>query len=386
MRRLAFIVALAAAAASLSVPGLAPQAAEPSLSVQGASTGAATLGLAQSLASQALGLAAGAAAGSGPTLYLDPSRAASSMPGFSGLSAADRNLALAGGKVYEMMQALGGASDLGAVLQRRDNMYYVGIDGEGGRWFASADQALGFMAQSLVVKSSRFADGTKQSVAMGCAEDIMCVILAAVKDPYFTIATLTRGSTATVTIAGKGFSNSGGGPSVASSDGILVQSVSYQSAEQIVAVLQIAPAAKLGDHLIGVYNAGQGFQNAGVYKLIVKDGAGAAPATAAPTRAAAQALTLQTAAAGMLAGDGAEQFWRIDVAAAGTLTVTSTGGADLKAVLEDQTGVAVASDDDAGDWYNFKLARPVAPGTYYLRVGHCCGGAGAYTLNATVGP
>ncbi len=380
------LAALAITATAAAFHGTPARAAEPSLTVPGASPAAAAQSRAQTLAGQALGYAAGASAGSGPTLYLDPSRPAGAMPGFGNLSAADQNLARAGSAVYDMMQALGSASELGTVLQRRDNMYYVGIDGEGGRWFASADQALGFMMQSMVSKSLRFSNSTKHSVAMTCAQNILCAILAVLKDPYFTIATLTRGSTATVSISGAGFSNSGGGPSVASSDGILVQSVTFQSAEQITATLQVAPTAKLGSHLIAVYNAGKAYQNAGVYKLIVNDGAGAAPVTAAATRESAQALALQAATPGMIAGDGAEQFWRIDVAAPGTLTVSSSGGADLRAVLEDALGLALGSDDDAGGWYNFRLARSVAPGTYYLRVGHCCAGSGAYQLTATLAP
>ncbi|MGQ0677010.1 MAG: PPC domain-containing protein [Rhodospirillales bacterium] len=381
MRRLA----RAAAITALSALAAPSQAAEPSLSVQGAA-GSTTAQQAQSLATQALGLAAGAGAGSGPMLYLDPVRPARAMPGFGALDAADQSLALAGDKVYETMRALGDAADRGAVLQRRDNMYYVGIDGEGGRWFASAGEAIGFMFQGMVAKSSKFNYSTKQSAVYGCAQDILCAILAVVQDPYFTIATVTRGSTVNVSIAGKGFSSSGGGPSVASGDGILVQSVAYLNPENIAAVLQIAPTARLGEHMLGVFNAGQGFQNAGVYKLAVKDGVGAAPVTASSSRATAQALSLTAATSGMLAGDGAEQFWRIDVAAAGTLTVSSSGGADVKATLEDSGGAALASDDDAGGWYNFKLARAVAPGTYYLRVGHCCAGAGAYTLSATLTP
>ena len=385
MRALAFLLA-----AAVAVVAGAANAAEPGLTVQGASSGASALGKAQSLAGQAMGFASGAGgAGTGATLYLDPSRPAAAMPGFGALSASDRNLAQAGSKVYETLQALGGATGLGTVLQRRDNMYYVAIDGEGGRWFASAGEALGFMMQGLVAKSHRYSDSTKQTAALSCAQDIFCVILAVLKDPYFTIATLARGATAAVTIAGSGFSNAGGAPVVASGDGIVVQSVAYQSAEQIAATIQVLPTAKLGEHFVAVFNAGLGYQNTGVYKLIVADGAGAAPATpatAASTRAAAKTLALQTQASGLLMGDGLEQFWRIDIAAAGTLTVTSSGGADLSATLEDAQGLALGSDEDSGGWYNFRLMRVVAPGTYYLRVRHCCSGAGAYQLTAALAP
>lgn len=383
MRRRARAAALAFAAALLC--GIESEAADPGLSVQGAG-GASSARQARSLAAQALGLASGAGAGSGPMLYLDPSRSARNLPGFENLSAADRNLALAGDKVLEMMRALGDPSDRGAVLQRRDSMYYVGIDGEGGRWFASAGEAVGFMFQGMVAKSQKFGAATKESVANACAQDILCAVSAVAKDPYVTVATVTRGGTVSVAIAGQGFSNAGGGPSVASGDGIVALSVAYAGPERIDAVLQIAPNAKLGEHHLAVFNDGLGFQNAGVYKLAVKDGTGAAPVTQQASRASAKALVLAAAGEGLLAGDGQDQYWRIDVTAAGTLILVSSGGADLKGTLEDAGGVGLASDDDAGGWYNFRLARAVAPGTYYLRVGHCCGGAGAYKVTATLGP
>jgi len=354
MTRRVAAAALMLAAASFSA--IESEAADPGLSVQGAG-GASGARQAQSLATQALGLASGAGAGSGPMLYLDPARSARTTAGFGNLSAADQSLALAGDKVFEMMRALGDPSDRGAVLQRRDNMYYVGIDGEGGRWFASAGEAIGFMFQGMVAKSQNFGAATKASAVGGCAQDILCAVSAVAQDPYVTVATVTRGSTVTVAIAGEGFSNAGGGPSVASGDGIVALSVAYASAERIDAVLQIAPGAKLGEHYLAVFNDGLGFRNAGVYKLAVKDGTGTAPATQQSGRASAKALGVAATGEGLLAGDGQDQYWRIDATAAGTLTVVSSGGADLKGTLEDAGGLALASDDDAGGWYNFKLAR-----------------------------
>lgn len=381
--RESFAAALSAALLLSSVSIAA--AADPSLTVKGAS-GPGTAAQAQSLATQATGYGAAATPGTGPVLYLDPSRSASSMPGFSGLSAADQNLALAGDTVYQLMQALGGSAGAGgALLQRRDSMYYVGMDGEGGRWFASAQQAISFMFQTMVAKSSKVNYSSKHA-AFGCAEDLLCAVLAVVQDPYFTIATVARGATATVAVTGQGFSGQDGGPSLASDDGIVAQSVVFESPERLTATLKIAPGAKLGEHFLAVFNSGRGLANAGVYKLIVGDGNGDAAKTDASTRASALPLVLGGTAAGQLAGDGADQYWKIDLAAPGTLTVSSLGGSDVKAALEDAGGAALAADDDAGAWYNFRLAKALVPGTYYLRVGHCCGGAGAYKLSATLAP
>ena len=378
-------LALAALGAALSLTPAHGLAADPSLTVKG-SAAPGVAAQAPRLANQALGFAASAAPGSGPTLYLDPSRPARAMPGFAGLDAADQNLALAGDAVNQLIQALGGSAGGGsAVLQRRDNMYYIGLDGEGGRWFASARQAVSFMFQTMAAKSPKI-DYSSKHAAFGCAEDLLCAVLAVAKDPYFTIATVARGATVTVAVSGQGFSGQDGGPALAGDDDIVAQSVQFVGPEQLTATLKIAPGAKLGEHLLAVFNSGRGLKNAGVYKLIVQDGNGDAPRTDASTRALAVALPLTGTASGQLAGDGANQYWKIDLTQPGTLTIASQGGADVKAVLEDSGGTALASDDDSGGWYNFKLARALQPGTYYLRVGHCCGGAGAYRLSATMAP
>ena len=72
----------------------------------------------------------------------------------------------------------------------------------------------------------------------------------------------------------------------------------------------------------------------------------------------------------------------VTLAGAGTLTLQSTGGSDVVAQLEDGAGVVLASDDDGGGWYNFKIVRALGPGAYYLRVRHCCAGTGDYEVTA----
>jgi hypothetical protein len=370
--------------ASVTAAGVA-HAAEPSLTVNGAASSGLSSS-AQSLLNAARGAAAGATAGTGPTIYIDPSTALAATQGFGGLSAADQNFAksIAGG--YDLYKAMGGAStDRQAVIQRKDGMYYVGLDGEGGRWFASADQALSFLFNSLVAKDEKITSKAKQA-AITCAEDILCAVLAVAADRYATIATVARGSTVGVTITGSGFSNTGGTPAVAASDGIFTQSVTYVSSEKLTAIIQVLPSAKLGDNMVAVFNPGRGYQNSGAYKLVVIDGSAAAPVTDNATRATAAALALPATVSGKILAGSAEQFFKIDVTKAGTLTLSSTGGADVKGTLEDSTGQSLASSEDEGSWYNFKLARAVQPGTYYLRVGHCCGGIGGYQINAAISP
>lgn len=380
-RRTIGVVGLAAGVglSGLALIGAASAVAQ-SLTVNGSGSGAAAS--AQSLANRAQGAAAGAAAGTGATMYLSPGTSASSIAGYAGLSSADQSFAQAMSLTYAAYAALGGRSDRQAVIQRKDGMYYIGLDGEGGRWFASADQAMAFMFKNLVAKDDNLKTETKHAVATGCAEDLLCAVLAAARDPYVTIATVARGSTVDVTITGKGFSSIGGAPTVAASDGILVKSVSFVSSQTLSARLQVTQAAALGENMVAVFNSGTAFRNVGAYKLNVIDGKDSGPNTEWANRTAAAPLPLPGSVNGTIVRAGNEQFFRLDVKEAGTLTLSSKGAADVKATLEDAAGKVLATDDDAGTGYGFKLTGTIAPGTYYLRVGHCCGGIGAYQLDA----
>ncbi len=376
--------------AGLLTPAVAG-AAEPSLTVNGAAGGISAS--TQSLLNQARSAAAAAAAGTGPTMYVDPAAAISSMPGYAGLSAADQAFAQSIAYGYQLYKAMGGTNlDRQAVVQRKDGMFYVGLDGEGGRWFASPDQALSFLFNSLVAKDEKITSGTKRAV-ITCAQDILCAVLAVADEVYKTIATIARGTTVDVTITGSGFSNVGGLPVVAAADGIFTHAVTYISSEKLGAKIEILPTAALGENMVAVFNPGKSYQNTGAYKINVTAAAGtaatnaaSAPVTENASKATAATLATPATVTGKLLAGNAEQYYKITVASAGTLTLTSTGGADVKGTLEDQNGAVLATNEDGASWYNFKLARAVQPGTYYLRVGHCCGGTGAYQITSSLAP
>src|SRR6185369_6127037 len=107
---------------------------------------------------------------------------------------------------------------------------------------------------------------------------------------------------------------------------------------------------------------------------VVTDGKDSGPNTDAATKAAAAVLAVPGSANGTIVRGIDEQYFKIVATQAGTLTLSSSGGTDLKARLEDAAGTLLASSDDDGTGYNFKLSGTIAPGTYYLRVSHCCGG------------
>jgi hypothetical protein len=78
---------------------------------------------------------------------------------------------------------------------------------------------------------------------------------------------------------------------------------------------------------------------------------------------------------------GDNDFFRVDVPAAGTLTVYTTGSTDTFGYLLDDHGTIVYSDDDGGSGGNFLITQQVTAGTYYVRVRHySSSGTGPYTL------
>ena len=86
--------------------------------------------------------------------------------------------------------------------------------------------------------------------------------------------------------------------------------------------------------------------------------------TATPP-SAATALAVGSSRAGQLETGGDVDYFRVEVTASGELIVHTTGSLDTKGQLEDSAGAVLASDDDGGDGYNFRLAHAVRAGTYY---------------------
>ena len=66
------------------------------------------------------------------------------------------------------------------------------------------------------------------------------------------------------------------------------------------------------------------------------------------------------------------------------MTVHTTGSLDTKGQLEDSAGAVLASDDDGGDGYNFRIVHVVSAGTYYIKVeGYDASTTGSYTIHAS---
>ena len=99
---------------------------------------------------------------------------------------------------------------------------------------------------------------------------------------------------------------------------------------------------------------------------------------------AATALAVGSSRSGQIEPGGDVDYFRVQVTASGDLTVHTTGSLDTKGQLEDSAGGVLASDDDGGDGYNFRIAHTVRAGTYYIKVeGYNASTTGGYTIHAS---
>ncbi|MDE0006576.1 MAG: putative Ig domain-containing protein [Rhodospirillaceae bacterium] len=98
-------------------------------------------------------------------------------------------------------------------------------------------------------------------------------------------------------------------------------------------------------------------------------------------RASATAVGAGSDTQAVLTG-GDVDYFSVEVSAAGTLEVYTSGDLDTLGRLEDAAGSPVDDDDDGGDDTNFRIAADVSSGTYYVRVsGFGSSTAGDYTLH-----
>lgn len=377
--------------------------AENSISVLGSNGSISAESYASRLSAQIMSQAANArGGGAGPSLSVDLNITPEANAGFDSLSRADQSLIRAAKGTYDLFRSFGGnASDRLSLLQRQDGRYYVGLDGEGGRWMASPEEAMSFLLQQLV-QASLFRLPSKQE-ASNCPLDFNCLLRALYDGRIEISAHASRDTTIDIEMKGEGFVNAQGEPVIVSPDGIVVHSVSFIDGETLQARLSVMPDAALGLNVLSVFNDGATFRSVADYGLNVLADAAALEAaitgdTEAPaaktaggavalkddhSNSPAEASELSGSAGGRLEATSDADLFRIDVSTAGILRVTSTGPTDIVGTLEKANGEVVVSDDDSGERYNFDLQSVVAPGVYFIRVEHCCSGTGAYRLSAS---
>jgi len=120
----------------------------------------------------------------------------------------------------------------------------------------------------------------------------------------------------------------------------------------------------------------------GPYTLAARFTAGGRMVEHGNTRAQATRVVLNTTAAGVLERAGDVDYFRVEVTAAGSLTVETTGTADTFGYIGNAEGRWLSQNDDAGEGDNFRIVQQVTPGTYYVAVvgGNGRRATGAYSL------
>lgn len=100
------------------------------------------------------------------------------------------------------------------------------------------------------------------------------------------------------------------------------------------------------------------------------------------TRPDATALVPGSSAEGQIEAVDDDDYFRLQVTEAGTLTVYTTGDLDTHGELQAGDGNVLASDEDSGDGTNFRIVHDVGAGTYYVRVNSQDMATGSYVVLA----
>jgi membrane protein implicated in regulation of membrane protease activity len=91
---------------------------------------------------------------------------------------------------------------------------------------------------------------------------------------------------------------------------------------------------------------------------------------------------LNSSTPGRIEQGGDSDYFKITVTGSGMLTVASAGSFDTYGYLLGSTGRALQSNDDGGSGTNFRIARAVSRGVYYVKVrGYSSHQKGNYGLN-----
>ena len=368
--------------------------------------------------------ASGGGAGSGQTQFFDFNQSLDSHAGFDSLQSGEKALIRGAKRTYDLFKALGGRT-LGrkGVAEVRDGRYYLTLDGEGGRWVASAGEALSLLGEQLAQLQLYINPEADNSIP--CPFHFEYLLKSNYSGDVPTIAFVPRGTTLDLAMTGEGFALAGGPPVMIASDGINVLKVEYIDSENLTARISINADAPLGVSIVALFNEGTQFKSIERYGLNIVAGLeelealfdvtaettvaetdGDTASDAASTNTVgedkvpgltgtgtvelladdyeATVATATTELSGQANGNlevaGDVDVLKIVVLQPGTLTVTSDGPTDISGALEDSNGNVLSSDDDSGAKYNFSVQAAVAPGDYFVRISHCCGGKGTYRL------
>lgn len=141
-------------------------------------------------------------------------------------------------------------------------------------------------------------------------------------------------------------------------------------------VLEAGADAAPGDASARIYAPGDPFRPLQTIPVVILPGS--APATGSTGGAISIGEAIEGAVA---AGD--EAALTLEIREPRRVRFASGGGADMAAELVSESGAVVGRDDDSGQGYGFAFSAELAPGVYTLKLRHCCGGGGRFSLTTT---
>ncbi|MBM3852705.1 MAG: hypothetical protein FJ399_06075, partial [Verrucomicrobia bacterium] len=137
-----------------------------------------------------------------------------------------------------------------------------------------------------------------------------------------------------------------------------------------------------GTYYVSVRHYSSGMTGAYVLRVdfTASGGGGSTADDHGNTADTATAVSLNSTTNGAINPAGDVDFFRVQMSAAGTLLIYTTGSTDTYGRLLNSSGVELARNDDSSD-LNFRLSHSVGAGTYYVAVRHySSAGTGAYAL------
>ncbi len=102
------------------------------------------------------------------------------------------------------------------------------------------------------------------------------------------------------------------------------------------------------------------------------------------TPAEATALSAGSSVQGRIETGDDVDYFRLQIPAQSDVEIYTTGSLDTVGSLRDSSNAGIAENDDGGTGTNFRIARRLAAGVYYIAVSSFGSGTGSYTLHASV--
>ena len=245
------------------------------------------------------------------------------------------------------------------------------------------------MFKLLVGASAEIPKAVKSALAGFATDDLSAVVNQARDAMLEGRGILAHGTTSAVTLDGEGFSIADGMPFLMGPDGVTFENVAFVDSGRITATAKTSAATATGLSKIFVYNLGSTMVPVDSFDVLIVSGSGTLVPSAddhGDTTAAATAIAAPSTTSGRIGSASDSDVFQVVLGSAGTLQVSSSGPTDVDVTLQDAGGASIGSDSDGGAWYNFNLSQSLAAGTYFVRVTHCCGGSGDYSVTTSFAP